>query len=71
MPEASEHDWPGVRSGSFITTSSVRDLPSCSPSCPGYKNARRIVRGVMLECGPRRFEMPDVVSDDLFSDSST
>ena len=48
MPDASERDSPGVRSGFFITTSSAGDPPSYSPICPGYKNSRRIVRGGML-----------------------
>ena len=70
MPDAFERDSPGVRSGSFITTSSVGDPPSHSPICPGYRNARRIVRGGILKCGPMRLEVPDVVSDDQFSSSS-
>jgi hypothetical protein len=71
MPDASERDSPGVRSGSFITISSVGDPPSYSPIFPGYKNSGRIVRGVMLKCGPMRLEVPDVVSDDQFSSCST
>jgi hypothetical protein len=39
MPDASERDSPGVRSGSFITTSSAGDPPSHSPIFPGYKNS--------------------------------
>jgi hypothetical protein len=63
MPGALERDSPRVRSGSSITTSSAGDPPSHSPIFPGYKNSDRIVRGVMLECGPMRWEVPDVVSD--------
>ena len=66
MPDAFERDSPGVRSGSFITTSSVGYPPSHSPICPGYRNARRIVSGGILKCGPMRLEVPDVVGDDPF-----
>lgn len=55
MPDASARDSPAVRSGSFITTSPVRDPPRYSPIYPGYKNSRRIVRRVMLKRGPMRF----------------
>jgi hypothetical protein len=71
MPGVSEGGSPGLRSGSLITTSPAGNPSSYSPIIPGDKNSDRIVRGVMLECGPMRLEVPDVVSDDQFSGCST
>jgi hypothetical protein len=71
VPGASERDSPGVRSGSFSETSSAGDPSRHSPIFPGYKSSDRIVRGVMLKCGPMRLEMPDVVNSDQFSICST